>query len=88
MVICQSHLTANDKGDNDMITGLCTLLLAFTLTAVGKLRNTSARIPSMKAVRPVIATNGVLYSQMRSVGSFRTSEKEKAGQKERRGGYN
>ena len=37
----------------------------------------------MKAVRPVIASNGVPYLQMRSVGSLSTSGREKDGKKER-----
>ena len=37
----------------------------------------------MKAVRPVIASNGVPYLQMRSVGSYNTSGREKEGMKER-----
>jgi hypothetical protein len=36
----------------------------------------------MKAVRPVITSNGVPYLQMRSVGSHSTSGREKEGKKE------
>ena len=39
----------------------------------------------MKAVRPVIAANGVPYLQMRSIGSHSTSGREKEGKKERTG---
>ena len=39
----------------------------------------------MKALRPVIASNGVPYFQMRSVGSPGTLGKEKEGKKERIG---
>ena len=39
----------------------------------------------MKAVWPVIASNGVPFLQMRSVGSQSTSEREKEGIKERTG---
>ena len=42
----QSCLTVNDEGDNEMIPGAVTDLLAFTL----QLRKTSARRSSMKAV--------------------------------------
>ena len=37
----------------------------------------------MKAVRPDIASNGVHYIQMRSVGSYSTSRMEREGTKER-----
>ena len=44
---------ANDKGENEMLLGLCTDLLAFAL----QLRKTSARRQSDEgAVRPVIAS--------------------------------
>ena len=36
----------------------------------------------MKVVRPVIASNGDLYFQIRSVGSYSTSGREKEGKKE------
>ena len=73
---------ANDKGDNEMILGLCTDLLAFSLQP----RKTSARRPSDEgAVRPVIASNEVPFFQMRSVGSHSTSGREKEGIKERMG---
>ena len=62
---------ANDKGDTEMILGLCTDLLA-----------SSTRIPSDEgAVRPVITSNGDLSLQMRSVGSHSTSGREKKGKK-------
>jgi hypothetical protein len=38
----------------------------------------------MKAVRPVIASNGVFYLQTESVGSHRTPGNEKEGMKEER----
>ena len=49
----------------------------------GKIRKTSARRPSTKAVRPVIASNGVTCLQMRSIGSHSTSGREKEENKER-----
>ena len=74
----QSLLSTNDKGDNEM---LCRDLLAFT----SQLRKISTRRPSMKSVRLVIASNGVPYILMRSVGSHSRSEREKEGKKERTG---
>ena len=61
--------------------GLCTNLLAFVLW----LRKTSTRRPLYEgAVRPVIATTGVTYLQMRSVGSHvRNGERNKEKWKER-----
>jgi hypothetical protein len=38
----------------------------------------------MKTVRPVIASNGIPYLQMRSVGSHSTSGMEKDGEKKGR----
>ena len=38
----------------------------------------------MKVMRPVKASNGVLYLQMRSVRSHSTSEREKVGKKEKK----
>ena len=39
----------------------------------------------MKAVRPIIASNGVPYLQMRSEAWYTTSGREKEGNKERTG---
>ena len=41
----------------------------------------------MKAVRPVITSNGVPYLQMRLVGLHSMSEREKEGKKERPRGF-
>ena len=50
----------------------------------GKFPKISARRPSDEvAVRPVIASNGVPFFQMRSVGSHSKSGKEKEGNKEK-----
>ena len=50
----------------------------------GKPQKTTARRPSDEgAVGPVIASNGVPFLQMRSVGSHSTSGREKEGNKER-----
>ena len=51
----------------------------------GKLRKPSARSPSMKAVRSVIASNGIPYLQMRSAGLHRTSGRKMEENKERTG---
>ena len=70
----------NDKGDDEMI--LCTDLLAFAKQQ-RKTPEISARRPSDEgAVRPVIASNGVPFLQMRLVGPHSTSGKEKEGNKE------
>ena len=67
---------ANDKGDNEMIPGAVHRPPRICLTA---------RRPSMKAVRPVIASNRVPYLQIRLVGSHSTSGNQKEGKKERTG---
>ena len=73
---------ANNNGDNEMIPEPCTDLMAFAL----KLRKISARRPSDEgAGRPVIASNGIPFLQMRSVGSHSMSGREKEGNKERMG---
>ena len=52
----------------------------------GKPQKTSARRPSDEgAVRPAIASNGVPFLQMRSVGTNSTSGREKEGEKESMG---
>ena len=68
---------ANDKGDNEMILG------AVHRSSVLQLRKTPARIPSDEGVvRPVIASKGVPFLQMKSVGSHSTSGREKEGRRE------
>ena len=81
--------SASLSADNRVIVisyrSLCTDLLEFAL----QLRNipkTSAKGLLMKSMRPVIATNRVHSLQMRSVGSHRTSEREKQGKGERTSG--
>ena len=76
-----SRQSANDKGDNEIYRVMCTDNLAFVL----RLRKTpeqGGRL--MKVVRPFIASNGVPYIQMRSVGSHSTSGREKNGRTEGR----
>ena len=53
--------------------GLCTDLLAFA----SRLRKSLARTPSARAVRPVIASNEVPSIQIKSVGSYSKSGREK-----------
>ena len=73
---------ASGKGDNEMILAAVHRSPAICLTA----EETSARRPSDEgAVPPVIASNGVPFLQMRSVGSHSTSGREKEGIKERMG---
>jgi hypothetical protein len=48
--------------------GMCTDLLTFTLQ-LRETPKTSARRSLMKAVQPVIASNGIPYLQMRLLGS-------------------
>ena len=55
---------------------ICTDFLEFT-QQLRKPQKTSARRPSIKAIRPVIASNGAPFLQMRSVGPHSTSAKEK-----------
>jgi hypothetical protein len=69
---------ANDTNDNEMVPGLCTNLLAFTLLLSTTPENV-IRKPSMKAVQPVIASNRVPYLQMRLVGSHGISGREQVG---------
>ena len=76
---------ANDKGDNEMILGLCTDLLGFTLQQRKNPRKPQLGDRLMKAVRPVIASYGVPFLQMRSVGQLSTSGRENEGNKERTG---
>ena len=72
----------NDKGDNEMILGLCTDLLAFALCLRKIPENLSRTLFDEEAVQPVITTNGASYLQMRSVELHSTSGKEKEGKKE------
>ena len=59
----QSHLSANDKDDNEMIPGAVHRSPDICLTAEENLGETSARRLPIKAIRPVIASNGVPYYQ-------------------------
>ena len=69
----QSRLSANDKGDNEMILGTVHRSLGIYLTTEESSGKTKLGDRLMKAVRPVIASNGVPDIQMRSVGLNSTS---------------
>ena len=73
---------AKDKGDNEMILGAVHRSPGICLIA-----EENPRKPQLGAVRPGIALNGVPFLQMRSVGSQRTSGREKEGNKEMAGFY-
>ena len=78
---------ANDKGNNEIIPGAGTDLLALALQ-LRKTPEKSARRPSDEgALRPVIASNGIPLLQMKSVGSHSTAGREMEGKKERTGQY-
>ena len=67
----------NDKGDNEMILGTVHRSPGIYLAAEENPQKTSARRQSDEGVvRPVIASNGVPFLQMRSVGSPSTSTTE------------
>ena len=73
---------ANDKGDNEMILGAVHRSPGICLTP-----EENPRKPQLGdcLIRPVIASNGVPFLQMRSTGSLSTSGREKGGNKERTG---
>ena len=73
-------MSANDKSDNEVITGLCIYLRAKGNPVKPQLGDCL-----MKAMRSVIASNGVPYLQMRSLGLHSTSERGKKEKKERLG---
>ena len=77
---------ANDKGDDEMILGAVHRSPGICLTAEENSRKPQLGGRLMKGdVRPVIASNGVPFLQMSSVGSHSTSGREKEGKKERAG---
>jgi hypothetical protein len=73
----QSRLSVNNEGDNEMIPRTVHRSSGIYL------RKSAAKRPSMEAGRPVIASNGTAYFQIRSVGSHRALGSVK---KERRKG--
>ena len=70
---------ANDKGDNEMILRVVHRSPGICLIAEENPR----KLLNEGAVRPVIASNGILFLLMTSVGSHSTSGREKEGNKER-----
>ena len=76
----ENSLLSYDK--DEMIPGLCTALLTFSLW-LRKTRKHQLEDRLVKAVLPIIATNGVPHLQMKSVGSQNLSEREKKEIKER-----
>ena len=77
-----SCLSANDKGNSEIIPGAVNRSPG--INSKEKLLKTSARRPSIKAMRPVIASNRVTNLQMRSVRSHSTSGREEDGIKKGR----
>ena len=70
----------HDKGDNEMILGAVHRSSGICLTAEENPQKTSARRPSDEgSVRPVTASNGVPFLQIRSIGYHSTSGREKEG---------
>jgi hypothetical protein len=76
-----SRLSANDNDDNEVILGYVHRSPGIYLTA----EEHPGKPHLMKDVRAVIASDGVPYFHMTSVGSHRTSVREKEGEKERTG---
>ena len=63
------------SGDNEMIPGAVHISPSICLAIEENLGKPQLGNRQMKAVRPVIALNGVHYLQMRSVGSQGTQER-------------
>ena len=84
---CVASVTsvANDKDDNEMILGAVHRSPDICLTAEENPRKPARRPSDEEAVRPVIASNGIPFLQMRSVGVPSTSAREMEGNKERMG---
>ena len=77
---------ANDTDDNEMILGAVHRSPGIFLTAEENPRKPQLGDSLMKALfRPLIASNGIPFLQMRSVGSHSTSGREKEGIKESTG---
>ena len=78
----QSRLSTSAKSDNEMIPGTVHKSPGIYQMAEENHGKPQLGDRLMKAVRPIVSSNGVPYLQMRSVGSLSTSEKEKEGNKD------
>ena len=78
----QSRLSANDKGDNEVKPGAGHKSPGIYLTAEENPGKPQLRDHLMRALRPVIASNGIPYLQMTSVGSHSTPGREREEKKE------
>ena len=74
-----SRQSANGKGDNEIIPGAVYRSPGICLTVEKIPGKPQLGDHLMKAVRPVIASKGVPYLQMRSVRLHSTSGREKEG---------
>ena len=72
----QSNRSDNDKGDSEMIPRTVHRSPGINLPADENPGKPQLGDRLMKAVRPVIASDGVSYFQMRSVGSHSRSGRE------------
>ena len=77
----QSRLLANDKGDNEVKPGAVHRWTDIYFTDEGNPGKPKLGDRLMKAVRPVIVSNGFSYLQIRYVESQNTSGRVKDGNK-------
>ena len=75
----QSHLSANDNGDNEMTQKAVHRFASICLAAEENPGKPHLGDSKLKAVRPVVVSNGVPYLRMRSVESYSTSGRKEAG---------
>ena len=80
----QRSLAPSVASVTSVILGVVHKFPSICLTAELNLRK--PQLENEGAVRPVIASNGVSFLQMRSVGSHSTSGRDKEGNKEGTGG--
>jgi hypothetical protein len=74
-----SRPSANYKGDNEVKPGAVHRSTGICFTAEDNPGKSQLGDPLIKAARPVIASNGVPFLHMRSVGSYSTLGREKVG---------
>ena len=72
----QSRISANNKGDNEIIQGTVQKSPGIYLAANKSLGKPQLGDRQMKSVRSVIASNGAHYLLMRSTVSYSMSRKE------------